>query len=67
MESTHQPGVYVVKRLGAAPTLVCLGCGFDWPCPGRRLLDVPGGRGSILFPSIGLRRALNNLSRVFMR
>jgi hypothetical protein len=41
MEATHQPGVSIVKRAGEEPTPVCMGCGMDWPCPGRRLLDLP--------------------------
>lgn len=39
MEATHQPGQSIILRAGAERQLVCFGCGMEWPCPGRRLLD----------------------------
>jgi hypothetical protein len=41
MEATHQPGGYITPRAGADRMHVCMGCGMEWPCPGRRLLDAP--------------------------
>lgn len=40
METTHNATVNITPFAGSPEVMVCMGCGMDWPCPGRRLLDA---------------------------